>query len=133
MFPNCSEKYNSERGFSVTASYKLPTSRLSIMAVRLGSLLLLLLASKNYALHISPGLRRASSCPARAHFPILNEPTENGETANAAPPQTANAGRPDVEASQASSFGEYLLPYAGLVAGAFLLACAAFATLVLQG
>ena len=96
----------------------------------MGSLLLLLLASTNYALRISPGLTHfswitahAPSRPARAHFSILNEPTENDEMANAAPPQTPG----DVEASQASSFGEYLLPYAVLVAGAFLLACAAFA------
>ena len=35
--------------------------------------------------------------------------------------------------SEPNSFAEYLLPYAALVGGAFLLASAAFATLVLKG
>ena len=35
--------------------------------------------------------------------------------------------------SEPNSFAEYLLPYAVLVGGAFLLASAAFAALVLKG
>jgi hypothetical protein len=49
-------------------------------------------------------------------------------------PVSSGAGeRSELRPPDANSFGEYLLPYAGLVAFAFLLASAGFAALVMAG
>lgn len=95
------------------------------------------LALRPYALAIAAALVAGAhgfhARPAIVRDRLLAQPRRPGLAPILCADEDERPGPGGVAPSDAGSFAEYLLPYAGLVLGAFVLASAAFAFLVLQG